>query len=107
VVLEEYLQVFATDLLLALYDQLDVHREPRAGAQFRLQRLYVHVDLSFVVLRAPSIHAAVADVGLERRCRPQVLGVRGLHVVVPVDKDGGTLHVGLVLGVDHGVAVCL
>ena len=85
---EERREVAASHLLLALDHELEIDGDIGPGRQARLERLDVHVDLPLVVDRAAGVQAAIADLRVERRARPQLVGFRGLHVVVPVHEHG-------------------
>ncbi len=71
VVADEVVEVRGADFLLALEDDLHVHRQPAVLLQVRLDRLEVHEDLALVVGRAARVELAVANRRLERRGFPQ------------------------------------
>jgi hypothetical protein len=92
-------------LLLALHEELDVHGQAAVGGQQVAHGRDLEVDLALVVGGAAGAQAAVAHGRLERRRRPLLQRVGGLHVVVAVDGDGGRLGPGPEpLGVHRGLA---
>ena len=58
---DEVVEVRAADFLLALDDELHVHRQAAVLLHVRLDRLEVHEDLALVVGRAARVDLAVAD----------------------------------------------
>jgi hypothetical protein len=90
--LDEERQVLGAGLLLALDQDLDGHRRPASpGAQGRR----VDHDAALVVGRAPPVHPALANLGLERRAGPLVERPLGLHVVMGVQQHrGGAFRTG-------------
>ena len=98
---DEVVEVGAADLLLALEQHLDVHRQASLLRQVRLDRLHVHEDLALVVDGAAGVELAVAHRGLERRRGPQLQRIHRLHVVVAVEEDRRRAFGAEPLGVDH------
>ena len=96
VLLDERLEVRRAHLLLALYEEFDIHGKRRSRFPERLHRLDVGEVLRLVVPRAPRKHPAVPDLRLERLRGPTLRRVGGLHVVVAVNKQSrrprGALH---------------
>src|SRR5690606_39951174 len=85
---EERLQVRRADRRLALEEHLDIDGQTAGRVQHRLGGLDVDEQLPLVIACATSVQLTVADLRLKRRAVPQVDGVDGLHVVVPVDEHG-------------------
>ena len=92
--LDEGDQIGRSHFLLALGEYDDVHRQRPAGAEVGLQRLDVQEELSLVIGGAAGVDPPVADLGFEGGRVPEVQRLRGLHVVVPVDEDGGCVRPG-------------
>ena len=79
----------AAGLFLAFDDQLHVHGELRPRLQIGADRGRQREELALVVGGAAGVEASVAHGRFERRARPQVERIRGLHVVVTVPEHGG------------------
>ena len=56
--------------------------------QVRFDRLEVHEHLALVVGGAARVDLAIAHGRLEGRRLPEIDGIHGLHVVVPVEQNG-------------------
>ena len=81
------LEVGPADLLLALDQELDVHRQRAGRLEPGLGGLQVGEHLPLVVGGPPGVEVAVADGRLERRREPGLQRLGGLDVVVAVDQD--------------------
>jgi len=100
-------QVGTAALFLALKDALDVDGRRARRLLERFYCFYVNVQLSFIVRRATGKDVVAHDGRLEWRGVPFFQRVGGLHVIVPVDEDRGSVVSGRQpLGVNHGVAWC-
>src|SRR5207248_11730331 len=87
---EERLEVRAADLLLALDEEFEVHREAAvAELEEPAQRLEVVEHLALVVHRAAREELTVADRRLEGWAHPFVERAHRLHVVMAVHHDRG------------------
>ena len=98
---------WAADLLLAIQHQLDADRH-RALLEQGADGEQVAEELRFVVGAAPGVDATVAHHRLERGRGPGRVGLRGLHVVVPVHEHAGSagaadlrVHDGVAADLDH------
>ncbi len=80
------LEVGASDLLLALEQDANVHRQAAALLQETLDRAERREHGALVVARPAAVHPLAADRRLERRRLPRALLARRLHVVVGVDE---------------------
>ena len=87
VLVQELVQIFTRDLLLALDDVLQIDGRLSLSPYERLGALDVSEQLAFVIGRPPCHYVVSLDGGLERRMTPEVEGVYGLHVVVAIDQD--------------------
>ena len=94
----------ASDLLLALDEELEVERQAPGLLHVRLDRLDVHEDLALVVRRAARVDLAVAHRRLERRRRPEIQRIDRLHVVVAVEEDRRLPRCVEPVAVDHRMA---
>ncbi len=94
----------AADLLLALDEELEIHRQPAFDGNPRLGAFDVREHLAFVVRRAAGIEFAVATGRLEGGGSPLFHRIGRLHVVMAVDQGRrGAGHRGR-LGVDQRMA---
>ena len=101
-------QVGAAHLLLALHDELHVHRQAAFRGQQGLHRLHMDEDLALVVRCSPGIDVRtlgpLLDRGLEGGRLPQLQGIHGLDIVVAVDEHRGRVRPGVEpVRVDQGV----
>ena len=76
-------------------------REPLAALDGGAEALKQGEPLSLVVLCAAGIDAALALGGVEGLRLPELHGVDGLDVVVPIEQDGAAGGVGGTLGEDE------
>src|ERR1700722_14063053 len=67
---EERDETWAADLLFALEETGDIHRQPACCLQERLDRFHMREHLSFIVARASSIDVVAANDRLEGRRKP-------------------------------------
>src|SRR6476661_1131668 len=99
--------MLATNLLFTLGEHYDIHRQRSARAQQRLERFHVEKELPFVVDRAPREDLSRTNRWFEGRAVPELERLSGLHVVVPVRKDGRSVAAGATpLANDNGMARC-
>ena len=101
---DELVEVHAADFLLALDEELDVHRQAARLLHVRLDRLDVHEHLALVVGGAARVDLAVAHRRLERRAGPQIHRIDRLHVVVAVEQNRRLARGVQPLAVDNRVA---
>jgi len=102
--LDERVQARATDLLLALHNELEVDGRGAFRGVEGLCRLHMDEKLALVIRSAPGVDICPADRRLEWRREPLIHGIGRLHVIVAVDKHrGGVGPSGKPFGVDHGV----
>mmetsp|Transcript_4853 Transcript_4853/g.14485 ORF Transcript_4853/g.14485 Transcript_4853/m.14485 type:complete len:511 (-) Transcript_4853:179-1711(-) len=106
-VAQESFQVGRADLLLALQQVLDVDGElaPRR-LQHRLRGLDAEKDAALVVTRASPLDPAVPVPGLEGLVVPQLKRVRGLNVVVRVNKHSRSARGVHVIAVHDRLSPC-
>ena len=88
------------DFFLALDHQLHVDRHAQARLQAGFEGLYVHVNLTLVVIRSPSEYAPVPHRRLERRRLPELHRVHRLYVIVAVHEQGRQIGIHDVFGND-------
>ena len=86
---DELREICASDLLLALDEENQIHRQRTLLAEHADRPEDVREDLAFVVGGAARKDPFVADHRLERRRGPLAGRVLGLHVVMAVDEDRG------------------
>ena len=84
---DDLVEVRAPDLLLALDDPADPHRELAARLAHRSNRCEPNRKLGLVVGRAAREQLPVAHRRLERRRLPEVERIDRLHVVVVVQEE--------------------
>ncbi len=100
----ELVEARRTDLLLALKHEFHVARQ-RIGRAHRLERLGVHKELPFVVIRAAPPYSAVRDRRLERLGAPLFARIDGHNVVMTVNQHRFGRWVDYLFGVHHGIAL--
>ena len=101
---DEVVEVRTADFLFALDHELHVHGQAAVLLHVRFDRLEVHEHLPLVVGRAARVDLAVANRRLEGRRLPQIQRIDRLHVVVPVEQDGGRLGRAEPVAIDDRIA---
>ena len=101
---DEVVEMLAADFLLALDDELHVHRQASVLLQVRFDRLEVHEHLALVVGGAARVDLAVADRRLERRRLPEIQRIDRLHVVVAVEQNRRRTRRAEPVAVHHRIA---
>ena len=104
---DERLEIRGTDFFFAFDEELHVDRARTAGFQVRLERVDVDDELALVVAGAPRVEPSVSHRRLERRARPQLDRVLGLHVVMAINEDRRLSGRSQPLSVDDGMALGL
>ncbi len=87
---QELTQVRTPDLLLALDQKDNVHRQLAVFGDLLGNPEDVRKMLSFVVGGTPRVNPALRNAGLEGIGLPKRDRIDGLDIVVPVNHDGGT-----------------
>ena len=100
---DEGRQLRASDLLLALEDELHVERQRARCPQERLDAEDAQEEVRLHVGGATAVEAAVANLRIERGRAPQVERIDGLNVEVTVDQHGGSARSMQPVSVDHGM----
>ena len=92
---QESRQSCAARFLFAFDQEFDLDRQVAFGLQVRFDSKHVSDHLAFVIRCPASVDFAIAHAGLKRRRLPQLVGIRRLDIVVPVNQNrGGTLDFG-------------
>src|SRR5882757_4696078 len=99
---DELSQVRTADLLFSFDTELDIGRQG-AGLHHHLQRFYMHVELSFVIGRAPRIDLTVFDHRVEGTAVPEFQGIGRLYIIVTIDQYGRFGGVGDLLAIYDGM----
>ena len=89
VTLDDRVEVRARNLLLALDDPADRHRQRAPVLAQGTDRRKADADLGLVVGRAARVEPAVTQRRFERRRLPELDRVDRLHVVVVVEEESG------------------
>ncbi len=94
-IVDERLDRRGADLLVALEEEAQVHRQPAGGLDPGFGRLEMHEELALVVADAAGVDAALLVARLEGRADPLVIGVCRLDVVVAIHQHGRCVGAGM------------
>ncbi len=102
---EQFLQTFASLLLLSFDGEDDVDRQGSLGLESGLDGVDVHQDLALVVSGAAAEDLAVANLGFEGSARPLVEGIGGHDIVMAVEENRRQIVGNVLPGPYDGVVV--
>jgi hypothetical protein len=80
---------FAAHFLFTFDQKFDIQRQCAVHCAQGFDGFDVHIHLTLIVGGAAAVEIAVAEGRLERRARPQLERIGGLHVIVSIAQDGG------------------
>ena len=104
---QEIADLRASDLLLAFVAQLHIDRKPAFGLQEAFQRHNGGKHVSLAVRSPAGRHLVAGQPGFEGRMIPQIQGVDGLNIEVPVDQHRGLAGGVQPVAVHDRMAPCL